>query len=588
MKDLKIAKKLILGFGFILVLLLVLTAVSFMNMNTIGTQVDNYADYTVPNNNHVWQMRRDMISIQRYLLIALTETDQNKTNEALANVDTEAARIRETLADYLITTRADKNQLTQLQNNITTMGPHRQKIEDLIKQNTAQSREQAYVVFQNDYKPILDANADILSGIGDFQNQRGEEQAVEAEHAFTGAIWQMVIVIIICIVITVCVTITITRSIVSPVKQLTRLSQGISDGDLDVSMDYESKDELGQLADNMRGTIHTLKEIIDDVDYLLESMGKGDFTKSSSCPERYVGQYKNILVATQQINRNLSNTLLQINQVSEQVSAGADQVSSGAQALSQGATEQASSIEELSATIEEISSQIKLTAENAMSAKNHSEKSSSEVENSNRQMQEMITAMNEINHKSSEISKIIKTIEDIAFQTNILALNAAVEAARAGSAGKGFAVVADEVRNLAGKSAEAAKSTTMLIEETVSAVDNGTQIANSTAAAMLGVVDATKEVSDLVVDIASASNEQANFIAQVTVGVDQISSVIQTNSATAEESAAASEELSGQATMLKEQVRQFKIHEVSTGGYIEKPVSRSERASEMPVYGDKY
>jgi len=239
---------------------------------------------------------------------------------------------------------------------------------------------------------------------------------------------------------------------------------------------------------------------------------------------------------------------------------GADQVSVSAQSLSQGATQQASAIEELASTIEHIAGQVKKNAESTSKVKNLITDTSSEVSNGNKQMAEMLKAMNDINNSSSEISKIIKVIDDIAFQTNILALNAAVEAARAGAAGKGFAVVADEVRNLAGKSAQAAKNTTELIEDSIIKVQEGTVIANSTANSLNEIVKSVDEISNLIVSIDKASEQQSSSIQEVTLGIEQISTVVQTNSATAEESAAASEELSGQATMLGELIAKIKLN----------------------------
>jgi len=299
--------------------------------------------------------------------------------------------------------------------------------------------------------------------------------------------------------------------------------------------------------------------VVEDINYYMEAMAGGDLTVQTRAEDSYVGDLNPILLATRKLEADLNSTLENIATASDQVNSGAEQVSSGAQALAQGATEQAASVEELAATINSISEQVKSTAEHARQAETDNRHAGEEITICSGHMNELMNAMQAIDAKSKEISKVIKAIEDIAFQTNILALNAAVEAARAGSAGKGFAVVADEVRNLATKSQEAAKSTAALIEETVKAVQNGTELSVETDESLKKVVSDSEKVSQSVTLISSATDEQANAIAQVTTGIDQISSVVQTNSATAEESAAASEELSGQANLLKELVSAFTL-----------------------------
>jgi len=348
-----------------------------------------------------------------------------------------------------------------------------------------------------------------------------------------------------------------TQGLVRPIKEVEEAAQKMAEGDFNIELKYESEDEIGNLAQSMRGMVAITKTIIEDLSRGLSKMATGYFDLYSDI--EYPGDFKQLETSILEISSSLSGTLSTIKMSADQVSAGSDQVSSGAQTLAQGTTEQAGSIQELSATVNEVSNQIKINAENAEKANSVSSNVGLELERSNMQMHKMVSAMTDISDKSSEISKIIKVIEDIAFQTNILALNAAVEAARAGVSGKGFAVVADEVRNLAGKSAEAARNTTILIEDTVKAVSEGTIIAGETAKSINAVVVNTEQVVLAVTEIAKASKEQAYAISQITSGLDQISSVVQSNSATAEESAAASEELSGQASMLQEEVAKFTL-----------------------------
>ncbi len=397
----------------------------------------------------------------------------------------------------------------------------------------------------------------------------------------------MIVMIVVSFGIALLLAYIIARGISKPILQIEQAAVQMAGGSLNIDIEYESKDELGHLAEHMRILTGKTKTIIQDIQHVLHQLSIGNFLVNSGCLENYSEDYLPILTAMRGIRDNLNSTLQQINQASEQVASGSEQVSSGAQALSQGATEQASSVQELSATITEIGQKIKENAENAIAASQMAAEAGAGVQGSNQYMQELMAAMNNITNTSNEIGKIIKTIDDIAFQTNILALNAAVEAARAGAAGKGFAVVADEVRNLAGKSAEAAKNTTALIESTVGAIASGTKLADETASSLKIVVEKSGVVSDKIQQIAKASEEQSIAVAQITVGVDQISSVVQTNSATAEESAAASEELSGQAQMLQDLVVKFKLKNndvadtLSFGG--QTAVHDSKAAARTPV-----
>ncbi|MHC1722328.1 MAG: methyl-accepting chemotaxis protein [Aminipila sp.] len=412
--------------------------------------------------------------------------------------------------------------------------------------------------YMTGYKPIYDSNKNIIGiyfvGVPMETINNLLDNGIEATIKSVGLLIALVL-----LVVSIAIYF-IATSIVKPILKITKGAQQIADGDFNVNLSVNSHDEVGKLAKSFNLTIDRLvnyQGYIDEISDALLSVSQGDLTVQ---PQReYLGQFKVLKDNMQALLENLSTTLLQINRLADEVATGSDQVANGAQALSQGATEQASTVEELSASIVEISQHINQNADDAKSAHDKSDLAGRELQNSNEQMKNMVNAMDQITIKSSEISKIIKVIEDIAFQTNILALNAAVEAARAGSAGKGFAVVADEVRNLAGKSAEAAKSTTSLINETIEAVENGSALANKTASALDESARVTSEAISLIDKIANASVEQATSIAQINLGVDQISTVVQTNAATAEESAAASEELSGQAQMLKDLIGNFKL-----------------------------
>lgn len=384
---------------------------------------------------------------------------------------------------------------------------------------------------------------------------------------FSGGAIMAIVVTLIIVIVGWCtafiVSIVLGNNIGKPVKACAERLKLFAGGDLTSPVpEIKSKDETAVLAQSTNNLVHDVSFIITDVDRILGEMSRGNFDVSiGENRSAYVGDFGSLLHSVEEINKRLSETLSKINDAADQVSGGSDQVSSGAQSLSQGAAEQASSIEELASVIGEISDKANKMSGNCETARSGTDVAEKELQSANEHMRKLIEAMENINSSSDEIGKIIKTIEDIAFQTNILALNAAVEAARAGEAGKGFAVVADEVRNLAGKSAEAANSTTGLIQESINAARNGSTIVNETAEIMKRVLDASSKVSELISVIAEASRDQADSTNQVTAGIDQISNVVQTNSATAQESAAASQQLSSQSEMLKNLIGSFTLKE---------------------------
>jgi methyl-accepting chemotaxis protein len=366
---------------------------------------------------------------------------------------------------------------------------------------------------------------------------------------------------ILCIASLAFVCFAILRRSLAPIAPLMKIAEKTNNFDFSEDGSHYAfpPNELGSLAHAFLSMSHHLRAVVQDESQILSAMARGDFTAESRCEQEYVGGLVTILDSIHNISDALNDTISQIDTSSQQVSAGAGNLSNGAQTLSQGASEQAAAVEELSATISELSEQVQKNADDARSVSAEVSATAENVAQSNARMQDLIRSMTDINNSSIEIDKVIKIIEDIAFQTNILALNAAVEAARAGEAGKGFAVVADEVRNLATKSQEAAKSTADLIKASVTAVQQGSGIADETAASLLETVERIKSITNAVNAMSEESERQAVSIAQVSEGINQIADVVQTNSATSESTAASSEELSAQAQLLSDLVEKFNL-----------------------------
>ncbi|MGX8700337.1 methyl-accepting chemotaxis protein [Caproiciproducens sp.] len=444
-----------------------------------------------------------------------------------------------------------------IQDNLANYEKLRSQIVELVKSGET---DDAQNILSKQATPLSNKIFSDTSALISEKTESGRKVSASLAAQSSAAKGSILAVIFLAVLLSLIITLKMGRSIRRPLKEMADAAEKMAEGNLSFPIQRRSNDEIGQLGASFEKSAGTIREYIADIKRMLSEMGRGNLAVGTEL--EYIGDYIEIEQSFHSILISLNDALGRINQTAEQVSTGAGQVSQGAQALAQGAAEQASSVEELTAAIAEISENIRSNAEQADGASKNVNTVLFEIETSNRHMEEMVAAMGRISESSGQIGKIIQTIEDIAFQTNILALNAAVEAARAGAAGKGFSVVADEVRNLASKSARAAKDTTALIAGSMEQVEHGTRIADETAKSLLRVVESAKEVTGTIEKISDATNRQSAAIAQVTLGVGQISDVVQTNSATAQESAAESEELSAQAQSLKKLAGQFTLKSI--------------------------
>ena len=546
---------------FVLILLMMIP----MAVNSIGLGriTDRYRTFVEQNylaEIYVYNIRLEMDTGVKNILLAAEASTSADMENYLASAEESLNQVGEYIEWFKTSYEGDISKILEYDDVRLQAVDLRPEIFEAIRENTPKGDARAAQLLADYNKTLEQAGAKIT--------EFAQQLSVNSKDMFTRSMGvkegivlfqkECFVVAIILSAIMVAVT---TKAVLKPIQEIDHAIDKMRSGDFSAEITYTSRDELGHMAENMRAMLISLREITHDQMKMMMGMAEGNFAVKSKDESIYIGEFKILYDAIQEIKKRLGETFVQVQQVARLVTAGSDQVSAGAQHLAHGAMQQASSIEQLAATITEITQQIKDTAEFSEGSREDTLRIQKEAAKSNEDMQELLKAMGDISENSAQISKIVKTIEDIAFQTNILSLNAAVEAARAGVAGKGFAVVADEVRNLASKSADASKSTAALIENSLSAVQRGREITDKTAESLTRVIADINKVAESITHIAQEAMTQANSVGQISIGVDQISGVVQTTSATSQEGAASSEELSSQAQVLKHLMSQFRWDE---------------------------
>lgn len=559
MKNKRVGTKMLLSVGITLLLSLVMIVISIQTIISTRSNYNTILNGQVSITEAVLESEMEVNSIARQLrdmaLFGYSQSTMEEIQDSITTLTTTTDTIRNlyTGEDDLAT-----QYIQQVEDWEAVFG-------DISQALQAGDSAQVNQLIQNQCTPKLNQAVSTGESLIQQLDAQSTQLIDKLENQITRDIIILVVLVVISILAGIGLNLYTVRSIVRPLRKAEDAVVAFSQGNLSYALDYESKDEIGGICDAVRTSQEILHNTIEDIVGVTKRLADGDL--SCVVTQQYPGELAPIKENIEYLLEQLNDTMSSILQAADQVAAGADQVSTGSQALAQGSTEQASAVEELSATINDLDNSAQENRKTAQTAKDRADQAAEQVRISNERMQEMRKAMGEILTGQKDIGKIIETIENIAFQTNILALNAAVEAARAGSAGKGFAVVADEVRNLASKSDSAAKQTKKLIESSMAAVERGGELAEDVDVNMQKTVECAGAAIEYMDKLAESTISEAEAIAQLTTGVDQISSVVQTNSATSEESAAASEELSSQAVMMKQMVQRFHLKDSASFAY---------------------
>ncbi len=554
-KNMGIAKKLKYAFSVVLVATSVIFVVAIAALTSVVIQFRNFYQSAYQSDVVQMEIRKDLQAIGKQVLWSVTTDD---TTQTTAKIDM-ASQYSDSIASNITKLKScyyNTQIINELDNAMLELRTVRTSLLSYAKNN---ENDKALEIFNGEYNDITEKVQDILVEIGTDASNKAKNEFALAFAISIGSIVLTVIIFAVALVISGRIRNTLVRVIMEPMGEIEKAAIMLRKGQLDIDIQYQSEDEFGKLANNLRQSCHTLHEIATDAGHLLTQMSKGNFNVNTKIEDQYVGEFTSLIEAMRNMNRKLNETLNNINSASDQVAIGSSQLAESAQTLAEGATEQAGAIEELTATVENINASAATTATQADAASEKAKQAELDAEKSRQDLLDLTNAMQRINDTSRKIQNIIGEIEDIASQTNLLSLNASIEAARAGDAGRGFGVVADQIGKLADDSAKSAVNTRELLERSLVEIENGSEITKKTVDILNNILDSMKEFADSAAQSSETARKQSDMLEQVEKAIEQISEVVQSNSASAQETSATSEELSAQADTLKNLISQFEF-----------------------------
>lgn len=554
-KNMKVTRKLLLSFLTVILLYVISISATLVGVHSITGSFNEFYNNSYQIVKESMNFRLNQYIVARNVLQIISDRDLAISAETLSETEASMEVVDDSMKN-LERLYKDKEMLSELKTRYEKLVTPREKVLNLLK---TEKFDEAMKIYEKEYNPQAMETRTFLRQMETTTKEEADAYYQASEESSDTMLPVLIALAGITVLFSSAIWYLISKSITRPIQELKRSAEELAAGNLHTEISYTAENELGSLAESMRMTIQALREYMSEIEKSMMLIGKGKLNYQTEV--EFKGDFIALKRSLDQISVMLSESMMKISNSAEQVSGGAQQISNGAQMLSQGASEQTGSIEELAANINEISETVKRNADDTVTASDLADAVEQEIMDNSTQMEAVTMAIAQIRQTSKDITGIVKEIEDIAFQTNLLSLNAAVEAARAGDAGRGFSVVAEEIRKLATKTTDASKITAQLIQKSTKSVEEGSALIDASEQSLKHIVDGARDVASKIEQISQSNIQQANFIIQIRQSIEQISDIVQGNSATSEESAAASEELAAQAQILRELVSRFELLE---------------------------